>query len=225
MATQVKKNQLELSGNINEVVLTDGATGVKSLPNGTTSQFLRGDGSWAVVPIPVEVPVGIIAMWSGSIVNIPSGWALCDGINGRPNMINRFIKGIASSSTNPTNTGGGNTVTLTTANIPSHTHTQQGTFSLASGSAASAGSHTHNALVHSIATRPGTGTRTFPLNPGPAGEYDEFPTIDLTPLAGEHTHTVSGSTTISGTVTATGNGTAITIPAPPYFEIAFIIKV
>jgi hypothetical protein len=35
---------------------------------------------------------GIIA-WSGAIVNIPTGWVLCDGNNGTPNLQNRMIIG------------------------------------------------------------------------------------------------------------------------------------
>ncbi|SFU61259.1 tail fiber protein [Xenorhabdus koppenhoeferi] len=37
------------------------------------------------------LPTGIIVMFSGS--NIPTGWALCDGKNGTPDLIDRFIMG------------------------------------------------------------------------------------------------------------------------------------
>jgi len=39
------------------------------------------------------LPAGIILMWSGAIANIPTGWILCDGANGTPNLKNRFIVG------------------------------------------------------------------------------------------------------------------------------------
>ena len=39
------------------------------------------------------IPVGGIIMWSGSVVSIPSGWALCDGSNGTPDLRNRFVVG------------------------------------------------------------------------------------------------------------------------------------
>ena len=42
---------------------------------------------------PGEIPSGIIAMWSGLLSAIPPGWALCDGLGGRPDLRNRFIKG------------------------------------------------------------------------------------------------------------------------------------
>lgn len=40
-----------------------------------------------------HVPTGAIMMWSGAIANIPAGWALCDGTNGRPDLRGRFIVG------------------------------------------------------------------------------------------------------------------------------------
>ena len=36
---------------------------------------------------------GIIAMWSGAIVDIPVGWHLCDGDEGTPDLRNRFLFG------------------------------------------------------------------------------------------------------------------------------------
>jgi len=37
------------------------------------------------------VPIGAIIMWSGA--QIPTGWQLCDGTNGTPNLKDRFIVG------------------------------------------------------------------------------------------------------------------------------------
>ena len=54
-----------------------------------------GDGS-NLTSVP-GVPVGGIIMWSGATNNIPSGWALCDGNNGTPNLQDKFIVGAGSS--------------------------------------------------------------------------------------------------------------------------------
>jgi hypothetical protein len=67
------------------------------------------------------IPVGGIIMWSGSIVSIPSGWSLCDGTNGTPDLRNRFIAG-AGDSYSPGNTGGVEENTLNSSHIPRHTH-------------------------------------------------------------------------------------------------------
>lgn len=36
---------------------------------------------------------GIIAIWSGAVVDIPAGWHLCDGNLGTPDLRNRFVVG------------------------------------------------------------------------------------------------------------------------------------
>ena len=60
------------------------------------------------------VPAGAIIMWSGA--SVPSGWALCDGTNDTPNLVNRFVVGAGSTYTLDS-TGGSADATL-----PSHTH-------------------------------------------------------------------------------------------------------
>ena len=70
------------------------------------------------------IPTGCIVMWSGSIATIPSGWALCDGVNGTPDLRDRFIVGAGSTYT-PTDTGGSTTTSshaLTIDELPSHNH-------------------------------------------------------------------------------------------------------
>jgi len=63
------------------------------------------------------VPAGVIVMWSGSIASIPSGWLLCNGSSGTPDLRNRFIVG-AGSTYAVAATGGSADATLV-----SHTHT------------------------------------------------------------------------------------------------------
>jgi len=76
---------------------------------------------------PGTIPLNGIIMWSGRIKNIPDGWALCNGKNGTPDLSNRFIIGAIKddSGVGDTvgNSGGSSTITLTTANMPKHTHT------------------------------------------------------------------------------------------------------
>jgi len=62
--------------------------------------------------LPSYVPPGVIVAWSGVLSSIPSGWLLCDGNNGTPNLIDRFLQGITTSSTNPGATGGSHTKTV-----------------------------------------------------------------------------------------------------------------
>ena len=67
------------------------------------------------------VPSGVIVMWSGTKDNIPLGWALCDGKDGRPDLQNRFVIG-AGGKYGPRATGGYEKVTLTVDQLPAHSH-------------------------------------------------------------------------------------------------------
>lgn len=61
------------------------------------------------------VPKGAIIMWHGS--EIPEGWALCDGTNGTPNLVDKFIK--AAGTFDEIGTEGGNKeILLESNNIP-----------------------------------------------------------------------------------------------------------
>lgn len=39
------------------------------------------------------LPAGVIVLWSKAIGSIPTGWVLCDGNNGTPNLNGRFVVG------------------------------------------------------------------------------------------------------------------------------------
>ena len=65
---------------------------------------------------------GMIMMYTGSTA--PSGWAICNGQNGTPDLRDRFIVG-AGSAYSIGNTGGANSVTLTINQIPAHSHIYQ----------------------------------------------------------------------------------------------------
>lgn len=74
-------------------------------------------------------PTGGIIMWSGLITAIPLGWLLCNGLNGTPNLLDRFIIGVPSSGTNPGISGGSDTHShaieghiLNINEMPSHNH-------------------------------------------------------------------------------------------------------
>lgn len=44
-----------------------------------------------------SIPSGVIMLWSGSSLNIPEGYVLCDGNNGTPNLTDKFILGAGNS--------------------------------------------------------------------------------------------------------------------------------
>lgn len=89
---------------------------------GTVGQVLTrtaGGSAWANSG--GGIPSGLIAAWSGAADAVPDGWALCDGENGTPDLRDRFLVG-AGAAYAVGDTGGEATVTLTTSEMPSHTH-------------------------------------------------------------------------------------------------------
>ena len=62
------------------------------------------------------VPSGLIAIWSGSTGSIPSGWLLCNGANGTPDLRNSFVLG--AGNTYAVGATGGSTDAI----VVSHTH-------------------------------------------------------------------------------------------------------
>ncbi|TRZ49845.1 prepilin-type N-terminal cleavage/methylation domain-containing protein [bacterium] len=90
----------------------------------------------SVVPAPgstpeQSLPIGAIIMWSGTISSIPSGWQLCNGTNGTPDLRDRFVVGarqdsggiaVTGVSGALTKIGGEAKHTLTIAEMPAHTH-------------------------------------------------------------------------------------------------------
>lgn len=148
-----------------------------------------------------SLPRGIITMWSGTIVTIPSGWALCDGTNGTPDLRDRFIvgarqddEGVAKTNVTSSLTQSGN------GSIPAHTHAA-GTLT-----ADSNGAHTHGSGL----LRFGTATKITPSHTD-AMRVDSGDTAS----AGAHTHTLSGSSASYGT-----GSTNIAV----YYALAFIMK-
>lgn len=142
-------------------VLTGGTTSTGAFQNagtGTSGQVLTSNGASALPTWQAPVSgfsAGMILLWSGTIATIPSGWALCNGSNGTPDLRDRFV--IGAGSTYVVNaTGGAANVTLSTVNLPSHTHSFSGsgttdatnidhTHSFSATSSGQSQTHTHTA--------------------------------------------------------------------------------
>ena len=95
---------------------TDRAAEVEAMKNNAQYTFVRG----------------MIMIWSGYIREIPSGWALCDGANGTPDLRGRFVVGAGSDTTDDgvykTKTTGNDNprktvkITLRAEDLPAHRH-------------------------------------------------------------------------------------------------------
>lgn len=65
------------------------------------------------------LPKGIIVAWNGTTA--PTGWAICNGSNGTPDLRNRFILGYGNKYSLASK-GGQEQVTLTRSHMPRHNH-------------------------------------------------------------------------------------------------------
>ena len=148
---------------------------------------------------------GMIVIWNGAANAIPTGWALCDGNNGTPNLVAKFIIGAAGSgSYQPGYTGGEATKTLGTANLPSHTHTS-GTLTTSN--------NTHNHTWDRQDVSIDAGYRPWPANNNDCSRTTAN-TGDNT-----HSHTISGNTGDQGGTM----GQSFSI-LPPYYALCYIMK-
>jgi microcystin-dependent protein len=145
------------------------------------------------------VPTGGIILWSGSVLNIPTGWTLCDGTDSTPDLRDRFVVG-AGSAYGVGDTGGTSTVTLTESQMPTHNHYFSGTTN-------TTGEHVHTYMRQNAGR--GAAGNDYTVLTG-AGNY-------VTTSSGNHNHTVSGNTGDAGSGSAHEN-------RPPYYALAYIMK-
>jgi len=201
------------------------------------------------------LPIGGIVLWSGAVSTIPTHFALCDGTSGTPNLTSRFIvhaDADASGTYNVGQTGGSDSITLTAAQIPSHTHAVGTLAFSASGvhahnnQVANSGNHGHNAgtnaggahghsfyyqVVRWGVNGPnnktgGDGQSAATNSINAAGNHNHGVNIGG---GGDHSHTVTiqnssnHTHTASGSTGATGSGTAHE-NRPPYYALAYIMR-
>jgi len=208
-----------------------------------------------------SVPSGGIIMYHGSVtlsefdatglgVGVNTGWALCNGNNGTPNLKGQFIAGYDPSTVDYNtigNTGGSATHALSIAEMAAHNHGGGGTTGAGgahtpTGSATSNGNHSHSGSTNSTGSHShgyrqpyGSTTRdgSTPLsiaditdaNTSSAGDHSHSVSINS---AGSHGHTVTINPvtdhTHSVTVTSQGSGTAHE-NRPQFYVLAFIKKI
>ena len=143
---------------------------------------------------------GMIILWYGNTSNIPPGFVLCDGNNGTPNLTDRFVVG-AGGAYSPGATGGSSSVTLSTAQLPSHNHS-------ASSSVNDPG-HFHTWDRQDVIINNG-------YRPWPASNNDCSRTT-------ANTGTNTTGITVNTTIGSTGSGQSHE-NRPPYYALCYIMK-
>lgn len=99
-----------------------------------------------------SLPIGSIIMWSGE--TIPSGWAICDGQNGTPDLRGRFVMGADAEHTLG-ETGGSASHTLSVDELPAHKHATSGISVTEDGSGGSLFSGGEDSIAPSSNTETG----------------------------------------------------------------------
>lgn len=80
--------------------------------------------NWIKELLKLAVPSGTIAMFNGK-AELPEGWAICDGTNGTPNLVGKFIKAVASADEvgdNDSTLDENNELILSQDYLPKHSH-------------------------------------------------------------------------------------------------------
>lgn len=195
---------LNSSGRLaNEIWLTYGYFYKFVLKDSSGSTIGTYDNLYGIVGVQTAVgttiPTGMISLWYGSIGSVPTGWYLCDGANGTPDLRDKFIVG-AGSTYSVASTGG-----YTDAIVVSHTHTATST----STSTVTDPGHNH---IYYLKT--GTGTR-----PSAGGNenngYDANTSTSTTGI------TVATSTS---TTNASAGTSGTNANLPPYYALAYVMK-
>jgi microcystin-dependent protein len=207
-----KVSSLTDSLTASSVAITGGSiSGLSSMSvSGTvTATLFSGTGT---------VLAGTIILWSGAVGAIPSGWALCDGTSGTPDLRGRFVVGAGTGGAYAVgDTGGQNAIT----SVPAHTHSFSATTASSGGHVHTAtlstdGSHSHsgNTNTEGNHTHPILGAGVRSVNEaGAAGSAQvvgsgSFSHNSVSTAGGAHTHNVSldANTNHTHTVSMTGAG-------------------
>lgn len=199
-----------------------------------------------------NLPINSIILWYGTPATVPTGWAICDGTNGTPNLKGRTPVGVDAAQTEFDvlgETGGAKTVALSTAELAVHGHTQNSHNHTQDNHNHTAGSHSHtygtdNQGYHDHAVDGDYGLRVVITHPGgvdvmgvASGGTQVRSTVSTLDPNGSHTHSGTtnpnsgsntGATATNQGATATnqnaGSGTAHN-NLQPYLALYFIMKI
>jgi hypothetical protein len=178
----------------NNVLLGNGTSAVAFVAPSTAKNTLTSNGTTWISESPFTT--GMIMLWSGSVASVPSGWALCNGSGGTPDLRNRFIVG--AGSTYAVDATGGSADAI----VVSHTHTAS------SSSSVTDPGHNHNVNVENTSE----------------GSGDNEPTNAITGNTVTTTTATTGITVSTSTTINTAGSSGTNANLPPYYALAYIMK-
>ena len=209
--TATKATDLDINAS-NKVLYQASNGDTSTLAAGTSGQFLQSNGastpSWATISTNGEVPIGGIIIWSGaeSAIAALTHWKLCDGANGTPNLLNKFV--MAAGGTYSVNDEGG----FADAINVSHNHTTDNTGSHGHGVNDPGHGHTYTRTTNFVSGGGDASNRRAPISDSNAGTTNVGTNISIV-NGGSHTHTI-----VSSGVSGTGRN------LPPYYALCYIMR-
>ena len=161
-------NSLDSSGQVSPTVLNAPVPISKGGTNATTAAAART--SLDVAQAVYSVPSGGIIMWSGSVASIPTGWLLCNGTSGTPDLRDRFIVGAGSTYAVGAAGGSADAIVVshshsaTASTIGNHNHTSYSVFYTGGGSQNIAGDAYQGTINGSATSDAGSHSHTITVN-------------------------------------------------------------
>ena len=141
-------HKLTINGAITNLTSLSDVTISGSVPNDSILQYDTGDNQWKPVAgntVGTTIPAGTIVMYNGTTA--PSGWALCDGGGGRPDLRDKFVIGAGSSYAVDATGGYNDSVVVSHNHGSGNTGNQSANHSHGSGNFSGSAS-THNGHTH-----------------------------------------------------------------------------
>lgn len=169
------------------------------------------------------VPSGCILIWSGTVGSIPSGFVICDGSNGTPDLRNSFVIGAGNNYT-VGQTGGSKD-----AIVVSHNHTATSSTSITDPGHTHTASvtdpgHLHNPLSPATFFYTNNSGSSF-QGPGGSGFGGSFTTANaVTGISVSNAANTTGISASTSTTTQTTGQSGTNANLPPYYALAFIMK-
>jgi microcystin-dependent protein len=149
--------------------------------------------------------------WTATSAEFKNIWKICNGQNGTPDLRNKFLRG--SESSGGSDGQDSQSITLQTANLPSHSHsfTDGKTNSTSKTLTGSFSAGEQNVFASGIVSRSRSNEHGTNV-----ADYDN----DLFSIDATHSHGVTGA------IGNTGSGTAFTVnTVPAYYTVIYIMKV
>lgn len=180
------------------------------------------------------LPYGTIIMWHGTVATVPTGWALCNGSNGTPDLRNKFVvpadrdgpnaQSVQVAKSSIEGGSGQQTGGLADAIVPAHSHTASFIAPTATSNVTDPG-HNHTGPTNQYLLKPPyAGSLTGSDTSGSGTEQAVGPS-DGGPMITTVTNITVATSLSGGSVSVASAGVAVTnANIPPYYALCYIMK-